>query len=185
MATPVDKPTSHKPKEVSPKEKKLPDWLEDMLKKSGMKKVESPRAYVIIMVAYIEDVLTKVLKSNLVLPIDNKGEDLFSQYAPLFHLGAKIRLAYRMGLISPEMRWMLDMLRELRDDCAHSHTELDLKQSPYRDKIDEMQRRLTDDLANGEDKYNDITIAVLISLHTQFEKSKPSIQGKQKESIFR
>jgi len=165
----------------------LPDYINEVSQKTLMKKVETPRAYIIIIVAYAEDLITKLLKSRLVVPLNSHSDELFSEQGPLYNFGAKLRLAYRMGLISQEMYWTLDRLRKLRDKCAHTHSEVSYEQPSTKDIIAEIHRRLSPHhhAANSAEKFQEIVTGVLIMLWNYYNNSVSGLSAAQKEIIFR
>ena len=86
---------------------------------SSLLRDESPRGQVLISGAYLDNLLTVLLKSWL-FSSDKDPDNLFdSDGAPCSSFSAKITLAYRTGLISQEIRDILDTIRHIRNHFAH------------------------------------------------------------------
>lgn len=171
-----------------PSAPKPPEYIEEIIQKTSLKRTESPQAYIIIVISYMDDLLTKMLKKNLVVPNDDRSDSLFDDSRPLYHFGPKIDLSYRMGMISPELLWTLHKLRKLRDRCAHSQVKMSFSDGHIRDVIDEMHARFNDDNHKGdtiEDKFQDIVSSVLIILWSQYKNLKSDKSAKHKEGLFR
>jgi DNA-binding MltR family transcriptional regulator len=166
MANETEKRTSTQPDALKVKANaSIPDFITEILEKQSLKSTESPRAYIIIIVAYIDDLLSKLLAKKLVILSDD-NDSLLNSYGPLYNLGPKIDLAYRMGLISRELSWSLHQLRKMRDACAHSHDKKAFSDSPIKDFIDPMYDKINDKSAktNSEDKFHEICTNILILL---------------------
>lgn len=172
--------------EVLTKKTEAPKYIKEIVDKTLLRNVESQRAYAIIITSYIDDLLSKVIKTRLVVPV-SENDELFNQHGPLYNFGAKLAVAYRMGLISEELRFTLNILRKIRDNFAHTHTELSFEDSRVRDQIDEVWSRLSDSqkVETSEDKFQWIVTGVLILLWNMYSNEKPNISSKQKEPMFR
>lgn len=168
------------------KPERTPEYLHEIVEKTLLKKVESPRAYIIIIVAYMEELVTKIVKAHLAVP-GGSDDNLFGSQAPLYNFGAKLRLAHRMGLISNEMYWLLDRLRKMRDKCAHSHTEISFSEPSMKDQIVEMYNRLSDSYKanSAADKFQQTVSLVLLALWAEYAEYKPSNLRAPKETFFR
>lgn len=80
----------------------------------------APRAAILTGVALLEYLLENLLASALRKPANADEKDkLFNQSGPMPSLSAKIWMAYFMGVIGPVTRRELDILRALRNECAH------------------------------------------------------------------
>jgi DNA-binding MltR family transcriptional regulator len=163
-----------------------PEFLNEIVQKTLLKRTESTQAYIIIIVSYTEELLTKVLKNSLINLNEDK-DNLMDPNGPIFHLGPKVDLAYRLRVVSIEMSWTLHKLRKLRDKCAHSHTQVKLSDQSIKDSIDEMRRRLNDTHTDvtTEDKLQDIVTGVLIILWNYLNKMKSENSSYPKEPMFR
>ncbi len=90
-------------------------WLQDLHQDlSG-----SDRSCAVLAAAILDDRLDRLLKAVL-LPGAAKGEDrLLGRGGVADSFSARIELAYRVGLLSANVRKALDWLREIRNEAAH------------------------------------------------------------------
>src|SRR4051812_32796495 len=84
-------------------------------------RTESDRGAVLAGVSYIEELLLRLFMAKLLLTKKLSG-DLFDGSGPLATFSARIKLAYCLGWIGPEMFHDLDLMRRIRNECAHAHT---------------------------------------------------------------
>jgi DNA-binding MltR family transcriptional regulator len=99
---------------------------------------ESERGSVIVGVALMDEALESLLKKKLV-PSPEKSDELFKgPYAPLDNFSAKIDLAYRLGLIGLNQRSTLHIMRKLRNDFAHSSSQLNFQSEQVHGRILEL-----------------------------------------------
>jgi hypothetical protein len=85
-------------------------------------KSESERGKIILLASKIDELLSELLK-NFFKPKRGEKKDpdkLFRDMGPLSSFSARIEMAYRMGLISKVSADCFDILRSIRNDCAHS-----------------------------------------------------------------
>ena len=85
---------------------------------------ESERGKILLLAAHIDEVLGKMLKTFLKSPRKAKDDKLFSRMGILSTFAGRIEMAYRLGLISKDAADCYDILRNIRNDCAH-------KMQPY------------------------------------------------------
>lgn len=84
---------------------------------------ESDRGAALTVAAWVDDALGALLKAYLVQ--DAKViEEMFKQMAPLSSFSAKIKAAYLVGLIDRRQFDNLDTIRVIRNDFAHSRTDV-------------------------------------------------------------
>lgn len=100
-------------------------------------KGESPRAKIILYAAQIDEYLMSLLKKLLIKhrSKQEKEDELFRVYGPLSDFSARIAVAYRLGVISRDDADAFDLIRKLRNDCAHNIYEFSLDASPTREHI--------------------------------------------------
>lgn len=84
-------------------------------------KGQSDRAAAIVMVASVEADLHDCIRSRLRMDL-TKAElaGLFDGEAPLATFSAKIKIGHALGLYGPKTRDDLDVIRHLRNTCAHA-----------------------------------------------------------------
>jgi len=117
----------------------LPDWIEAAAEEArsvalGMLR-ERGRGAVLVGVARVDAALEALLKAALAPP--RGSESLFHTDRPLGSFGAKIALAARLGLIDGAVEQSLHNLRRVRNAFAHSTSEVQLADPPYRDRLRE------------------------------------------------
>lgn len=95
---------------------------------------ESDRGAILVAATLLDEGLEKALKKKLVEPA--KQDPLFAGgFAPLRSFAAKIELSFRLGLITRETRQMLDLFRDLRNDCAHGTDPVSLNDQRLQDRM--------------------------------------------------
>ncbi len=113
-------------------------------------KGESDRGAAIVVAARIEEGLEVLLKAKLTPSISSEDELFDIPYAPLQSLSAKIDLAYRIGVISPDVWASLHLLRKLRNDFAHSSGKLDFAAQQVQSHVRQLfklNQEILDDMA--------------------------------------
>ncbi|WP_433752291.1 hypothetical protein [Paenibacillus amylolyticus] len=80
---------------------------------------ESDRGCVLLAASYLDNCLKDLLEANC---IDDKDgfNDLCNGTSPLASFSGKIELCYLLGLISPDAKRYLHLIRKIRNDFAHS-----------------------------------------------------------------
>lgn len=91
-------------------------------------KNESVRGKILVLSTEIESSLLHVLKYFLKPSQEKKPEEdeLFGINRPLSNFDCKIKLGYRLGILSADQKHALNALRDLRNKCAHLNTEINL-----------------------------------------------------------
>lgn len=96
---------------------------------------ESERGSVILAASHFDELLTRVISKYLV---PTKKEDLLIIGGPLGDFGAKINLAFRLGLIPKSIVRSLDICRKLRNDFAHLSVDISFETPRVKDRIAEL-----------------------------------------------
>jgi DNA-binding MltR family transcriptional regulator len=99
---------------------------------------ESERAAVVMGVALVDESLEDALV-KLLLPAKTNPDELFAPDRPVGSFGARIRLAYRLGLVDDEFCSVLSMLRRIRNDFAHSAETKTLKDQEHFNRVCQMK----------------------------------------------
>jgi len=81
---------------------------------------ESDRGAVLVGVAYLDELLTRLFRKKMLLS-KKLSEELLEGFGPLSGLSARTKVAYALGWIGPETYRELNLLRAIRNDFAHSH----------------------------------------------------------------
>jgi len=84
-------------------------------------KQESERGKIILLASKIDELLCEVIKCFLKPHRGTKRDEdkLFRTMGPLSTFSSHIEVAYRLGLISRTTADCFDILRAIRNDCAH------------------------------------------------------------------
>lgn len=82
-------------------------------------KEQTDRGAAIIAVALLDELLAKAIVGRLLVPNRTK-KALFGAYKPLSTFSAKIDLAFALGLIHENAHRDLTLMREIRNEFAHS-----------------------------------------------------------------
>jgi DNA-binding MltR family transcriptional regulator len=96
---------------------------------------ESPRGSVIVAASILDRILEDLIVARLRPMTDNSDPLLSGAYAPLGSFAAKIDTANRLGLIRPEHRKALHILRNLRNEFAHDYETEDFDASSCLDRV--------------------------------------------------
>lgn len=106
-------------------------WLEDL----NADLAGSDRSCAVLAAAVLDDRLARLLEANLV-PAGRKGEDkLLGRGGAIESFSSRIELAYRMGLLSENVRKSLDWIREIRNEAAH-RTEFSFEADGVRSRVE-------------------------------------------------
>jgi DNA-binding MltR family transcriptional regulator len=84
---------------------------------------ESDRGCVLLTTSFLDELLEQLHRTHIkstASPPDKLIKELFTAYAPLSTLSARIKLARAYGLISHEDYLDLELLRDMRNDAAHT-----------------------------------------------------------------
>jgi DNA-binding MltR family transcriptional regulator len=93
--------------------------LEDKDEIAAFYEQGSDRAVAVVCTAIVENRLTALLKAAM-KPDDKVHEDLFRPSGPIGSLATKIKLAYMLGLIHPDVYEDLLLVTKIRNEFAHS-----------------------------------------------------------------
>jgi hypothetical protein len=98
---------------------------------------ESERVAVVMGVAQVDIALERLLKS-LFQKHPGGQDNLFDPDRPLSTFSAKIALAFRIGVIDSDFEHVLQMLRKIRNDFAHSTEPEKPSESRHRNRMKEV-----------------------------------------------
>ena len=114
-----------------------PQFLEQVERLMKAAEGESQRAKIILFATQIDEtlreLLTKFLKPHRAKK--EKDDEMFRAFAPLSTFASRIALAYRLGLISKDDADAFDILRDIRNDCAHKIFEFALTKPPHSEHL--------------------------------------------------
>lgn len=94
-------------------------------------KNSNDRGCSIVAASFFDELLGNILKANLIKDLKS-DDDLFKGFGPLSTFSAKVKISYRLGLISAKEFKQLEIFRKIRNKFAHqltskSYDDLDLK----------------------------------------------------------
>ena len=95
----------------------------------------SDRACVIVAAAFLDDMLKTLIQNFLTLGTYNQDRELFDSNGPLSTFSSKIKMAYRLGLISEFEYKALECLKRIRNDFAHDVLSKNLEDGSFKDRI--------------------------------------------------
>lgn len=101
---------------------------------AGLKN-ESDRAVVTIFGSILEDELDSLLRKQMVPLSDDDDRRIFGFDGVAGSFSRRILLAYALGLIDSRDRRILDIVREMRNACAHSRAEISFQTPELRDVL--------------------------------------------------
>ena len=142
------------------------DFAEDLLSE------RSVRPLIIIGVAKIEQLLLGMLNTFL-LPKRVKAkeqDELLEGDTPLGTFSARIKICHRLGLIDETLCATLELLRKIRNLCAHS-VSFDHTKSPVREHLTEEELVIFDILTRPFRR--DQTLAMLDFAYTHWKADWP------------
>ena len=100
---------------------------------------ESDRAAVIIAAAKLDNELRDLIVSRLV-PSPTSEDDLVDGDRALGAFSARIKMAYRLGLIDAEVARSLDIVRRIRNQFAHEAHASSLSSSEHVQRVKELAK---------------------------------------------
>lgn len=107
-------------------------YVEDLLdEKSG-------RSTIIIGASQVDELLYSLLAKFLLDP-GAKKDELLEGDNPLSTFSAKIKVCKRLGLYSVDFEQQLNLIRKIRNDCAHQ-VKVDINKAPMKDRIDTLHK---------------------------------------------
>jgi DNA-binding MltR family transcriptional regulator len=122
------------------------DWQKVM---DAFESVEhlSIRGWVITSVSSLEEKLRDLLKAFFV---DDQriATQMLEDTGPISSFGAQIEIAFLLGLISARERRMLNIIRRIRNDFAHSSKNMTFSHSPIKERCLELD--ITKDILTGQ-----------------------------------
>jgi DNA-binding MltR family transcriptional regulator len=101
---------------------------------------ETHRGAIILLGSLVEDVIQEQLEKRF-RPLNSHDHDrLFGPEKPLGSFSAKARVAFALQIIDREDFTFIEMLREMRNICAHSQRDISFRNEELRDVLASMLR---------------------------------------------
>lgn len=125
---------------------------------------ESDRGAALMAAAYLESELSILLGAFLV--DDTRAQKaLLSESGPLAAFSARIELAYLLGLVSPVGRRDLHLIRKIRNDFAHSPTNVSFDTEAIRSRCGELEHDVFDEQLSPRRRFLRVTMGVSALIH--------------------
>src|SRR3989344_2407406 len=97
---------------------------------------ESDRAAVILAGSLLDNALAMLLKSHLVPTTGDRDELLDNDGdSPLSTFSSRIKISYRLGLISSRFARDLNLIRKIRNDFSHEIKDCSFKNTAAKDRV--------------------------------------------------
>ena len=105
----------------------------------GSLKNESDRAKLILIVSWIDYFLHAKIQNEFSKGNKKARKELFSANGPFTTFSSKLNLAFCAGWIDSDVFYDIQIIRKLRNDCAHSIENISLDEEKIRNKIEEFK----------------------------------------------
>lgn len=112
---------------------------------------ETDRGAVILLTTAVEDMLVRRIKSSMVDLNADENARIFGPDAILGTFSAKIKLSQAMGYIDRETARMCDLVREMRNACAHSGRDISFANNELSDVMSAAYRYISDEEMDPSD----------------------------------
>jgi DNA-binding MltR family transcriptional regulator len=132
---PNEQPEGSPPLDSLEKLKKI-DW-EEVRKSFEEIKILSQRGWAIIAASHLDEQLAALLRAFFV-DDQRTADQVLEDTGAISTFGARIELAFLLGLISARERRMLNLIRKIRNDFAHNSRIASFSQSPIKDRCLEL-----------------------------------------------
>lgn len=103
---------------------------------------ETDRGAVIILATVIEDVLAEQIRGKMGWLSADERSRLFGPDGPLGTFSALIRMAHALGVIDRDLMRACDIVREMRNACAHSRKPISFQDDVLWDAFEALARKL-------------------------------------------
>lgn len=136
---------------------------------------ESDRACALMAAAYLELQLEKLIKSFLVedAPVVNR---VLGSSGPFGNFASKIDMAYLLGLIPNLVRRDLHLLRKIRNDFAHTHTQIDFTNPTVASRCHELKYHGLPEAQEPRRKFVRVMMGIMSFTHAKLPITKHAQQ---------
>ena len=100
---------------------------------------ESDRAKLILVVSWIDHFLNVKLQNEFSKGNKKARKDLFSSNGPFATFSSKLNLAFCAGWIDSDVYHDIQVIRKLRNECAHSIDSISLNEEKIRKEIEKFK----------------------------------------------
>ena len=119
----------------------IPNWAQEFQNELHL---SNDRSLLLVGCGLIEAQLNDLIKIHLFpsTKTNPKEDPLFGSMKPLSSFSAQIEMGYRVGIYDANIRTVLNLLRSIRNDCAHTTSGIDLSMDPHANKILQIKQLL-------------------------------------------
>ena len=117
---------------MAKKEKVSPD-VESLRKAVARFTKQADRGTALVVAAWLDDALESCIRAVL-RPDKGTADEIFRPDGPLGSFSARVKVAYLLDLIEPNVRKDLDHIRGIRNDFAHSRGDIRFTTPRIRDR---------------------------------------------------
>jgi len=110
------------------------NFTEELIRIRNSFKKESDRALIILACSAIDVLLKRIIEKKFIA-VSHKKEKLLGKTQPLSSFHSKIEIAYRIGVISENLKRDLNILRDMRNIYAHNLDDTTLEDKEMVDRI--------------------------------------------------
>lgn len=99
------------------------------------------RSLIILCSSIIDEQLYSILATFLTKPDKKNEDDLLKGDNPLSTFSSRIKIIYRLGIIDKIFRDILDQIRKVRNECAHS-VSINTNKAPLKDHLNNIKSKV-------------------------------------------
>ena len=152
-------------------------WFNEM-----QKELESgnDRSLIIVACAMLDEKLKDLIKAQLV-EVEGNSDQLFDTNMPLSTFSSIIEIAFRLRIIDRNIKETLNILRKIRNDCAHETKTVYLSDSPHKERINSIQTRMNHLQEKTITTQRQVAVRACMSLIGVLDGAKRNIEISKKE----
>lgn len=144
---------------------------------------ESDRGCALVAAAYLENEVTALLNQFFVKMNKSAQKELSDFNGPVGTFSAKIKLAYAMGLISSEVRNALDLIRGIRNKCAHLQKPFNFEEGVVAKQIGALMPSCNVPVATPKNSFIFKVQAVAAVIHTRIANTRHREEPKHEDVV--
>lgn len=147
---------------------------------------ESDRGAVMLAATGVEDMLEyEILKRLPVLQTDNAArKQMFEQDGPISSFSLKIKMAYALGIIDKDYRKRIDLIREIRNACAHCRKPISLAVPEFQAVVKVVIADMLPGLINQEPSTLRSAFVITTSFVSHYIVTGEKVEGEEAQTAF-
>ncbi|WCO03518.1 MltR family transcriptional regulator [Psychroserpens ponticola] len=163
--------------------------LKDFTKLRSELTKESDRGMSLYATAYIDKKLEILLKKKLIG--SNKHlKEIFSFNGPVGTFSSKIKLAYSIGLIDKVIMSDINILRQIRNEFAHSEKNISFETDSIRKSCNKLKTKSSDDMECSREIFLNVASGISgviagVTVQTEKFEEKIPIDIEEKRSFYK